>query len=187
MTFLRVLSKVFYRIFGVFYFYCFGVVGFRFVRTVGGIPILNLLGGKLEIKKNLRMQNRQFRTEITVKQGATLEIGENTFINQGCSIVVASHMIIGPNCLIGDLVSIRDHNSHEIDQGAKDVIKRVIIGKNVWIGARAIILAGVSIGDHSVVAAGSVVTENIPPKCIVAGVPAKFVRAVKCSDEYLRI
>ena len=59
----------------------------------------------------------------------------------------------------------------------------IVIGKNVWIGARAIILPGVHIGDFSVVAAGSVVTEDIPPNVMVAGVPAKIKKELKETNE----
>jgi acetyltransferase-like isoleucine patch superfamily enzyme len=61
-----------------------------------------------------------------------------------------------------------------------------VLGDNVWIGRAAIVLPGVTIGDHSMVAAGSVVTKDVPPRVVVAGNPAKVVREITASDEWRR-
>ena len=71
---------------------------------------------------------------------------------------------------------IRDYDGHYIEDVAYRTAKPVIIGDNVWIGYRAMILKGVTIGDNSVVAANSVVTKDVPSNSIVAGNPAKIIR-----------
>lgn len=75
------------------------------------------------------------------------------------------------------MVSIKDHEKREIDD------KGVIIGNDVWIGTRAIILSGVVIGDGAVIAAGAVVTKDIPPYAIVGGNPAKIIKYRFSDDE----
>jgi len=87
----------------------------------------------------------------------------------------------GNDCLFGNNVTIwcRNHNFSSIDQPIREQghsFKPVIIGHDVWIAAHSVILPGITIGDGSVVAAGSVVTKNIPPLSIVAGVPAKVMK-----------
>ena len=111
-----------------------------------------------------------------------IEILENSSFSNNVAIIASSSVIIGKNCLIGDQVSIFDSDFHEInpqdrktESGASDP---VLIGKNVWIGTRAIILKGVSIGDNCVVAAGSVVVKSMPNDVIVGGNPARVIGSV---------
>ena len=85
-------------------------------------------------------------------------------------------MIIGKNAHIAREAVIRDYDGHYIEETAYRTAKPVTIGDNVWIGYRAMILKGVTIGNNSVVAANSVVTKDIPANCIVAGNPAKIIR-----------
>lgn len=107
------------------------------------------------------------------------------------NIVLGDRVIIGPGCVIGakSLVSIGDHvriskdvliETAGLDFRAAEppythISAPIAIGNGVWIGARSIILGGVDIGERAVVAAGSVVTRNVPAGAIVAGVPAKVV------------
>jgi acetyltransferase-like isoleucine patch superfamily enzyme len=72
-------------------------------------------------------------------------------------------------------VSIFDNDWHRVDDKA-ETWAPVAIGNNVWIGLNATVLKGVTIGDGAVVAAGAVVTRSVPPKCLVAGVPARIVK-----------
>jgi acetyltransferase-like isoleucine patch superfamily enzyme len=90
-------------------------------------------------------------------------------------IAAVKEISIGDNTIIGIQTVIYDTDWHGID-GAKVKVEPVSIGKNVWIGARAIILKGVKIGDNAVVAAGSVVTHDVEANTLVAGNPAGFVK-----------
>ena len=88
--------------------------------------------------------------------------------------------------MIASGVRISDNDGHPIDPGARerhepitpDETAPVVIGENVWIGARAIILKGVTIGDNAIVGAASVVTKPVPANSVVAGNPAKFVKSL---------
>ena len=95
-------------------------------------------------------------------------------------ITIGDHTLIGTNCMISDTdfhpleYEKRLANDHDSIRSAP-----INIGKNVFIGARCIILKGVTIGDGSIVGAGSVVTKNIPPMEIWAGNPAKYIKRVE--------
>lgn len=98
------------------------------------------------------------------------------FINEKVTITCASEVHIGKNAHIAREASIRDYDGHYIETPNYRTAKPVYIGENVWIGYRALIMKGVTIGDGSIVAANSVVTKDVPPHCIVAGNPAKVIR-----------
>lgn len=111
---------------------------------------------------------------------AAISIGQNTVISNNTSVVAMGEIKIGNDCLIGDLVQIMDCDFHELDplrrkQGV-GLIEPVMIGDNVWLGSRVIVLRGVSIGENSVIGVGSIVTRPIPANCIAAGAPARVVR-----------
>ena len=126
------------------------------------------------------------RSWFHVHEGATIAIGARSFINSGVMIDAASGVTIGERCLIGDAVVIQDSNYHEIDEGAGVKTAPVTIGDNVWIARGAIILPGVSIGDHSVIGAGSVVTKSVPARVVAAGNPARVLREITASDGFSR-
>jgi maltose O-acetyltransferase len=94
-------------------------------------------------------------------------------------------VVIGVGCQIGDLVTIFDCDFHEVTPSTRNQspgeIAPVVIGANVWLGSRVIVLKGVKIGDNTVVAAGSVVTKSLPSNVIAAGVPAKVIREIDFS------
>jgi acetyltransferase-like isoleucine patch superfamily enzyme len=102
-------------------------------------------------------------------------IGRNTRISHGCTIDVRSGLSIGNNVSVSPEAMILG-GSHDVNAPQfNDVVGFVTIEDHVWIGARAIILPGVTVGRGAVVAAGAVVTKNVAPLTIVAGVPAKPV------------
>lgn len=106
---------------------------------------------------------------IEVNNG-TLDIGKNVFMNRNCMIVCCEYVKIGDGTAFGANVSIYDHDHKIVREGNQnwsDSSKSsVIIGNNVWIGANTIILKGTSIGDNSVIAAGSVIKGSIPSHTI---------------------
>lgn len=117
-----------------------------------------------------------------------LHMDEHSEINSGCFVVAKSNIYIGENSTLAYQVSLftsayPNGPYNKLSLIYPKVRDDIVIGKNVWIGARAIILPGVHIGDFSVVAAGSVVTEDIPPNVMVAGVPAKIKKELKETNE----
>ena len=111
--------------------------------------------------------------------GRQLRIGKNVFINHGCSCLDLGGITIGDNVLIGPRVNLVSEN-HPVDPAQRAFLigMPVTIEDNVWIGAAATILPGVTVGENSVVAAGSVVTKDVPPNSIVGGVPAKLIKTI---------
>ena len=117
-----------------------------------------------------------------------IEIGENSNIGEHSQITSCNCIKIGNNVLTGRYVFISD-NSHGDTSGLeldKAPLERhlyskgpVTIGDNVWIGERACILSGVTIGDGAIIGAGAVVTKDVPPYCVAAGVPAAVVKRMK--------
>ncbi|AFC32972.1 acyltransferase [Paenibacillus mucilaginosus] len=108
--------------------------------------------------------------------GAEISIGDYTYVNRRTEIMSKERVSIGSHCAISWDVSIMDTDFHAID--GMPSTAPVKIGDRVWIGCKAIILKGVTIGDGAVVAAGSVVTKDVPPGCVVAGSPAKVIKPI---------
>ena len=119
---------------------------------------------------------------IRVRFPERLKIGNNVAINNDVWINAAGNVEIGNNTLIGPKVVIHSAN-HKFDQldipirTQGHVMKEVIIEEDIWIGAAAIILPGVKIGKGSVIAAGAVVTKDVPPFSIAMGVPAQVKKS----------
>lgn len=116
--------------------------------------------------------------------GKNISIGKDVFFNTGCSFQDRGGIHIGDGSLIGMNVNIATLN-HGLDMKTRNTTyaSPVTIGKNVWIGSGATILPGVTIGDRAVVAAGAVVTKNVPEGTVVAGVPAKVVKTIEEESE----
>lgn len=104
-----------------------------------------------------------------------INIGDNTAIGDRTEIHAGQRVDIGANCNISWDVCIMDRDYHKFNSPT-EVIKPVDIKDNVWIGCNSIIMKGVTIGEGAVVAAGSVVTKDVPPKVVVGGNPAKIIR-----------
>jgi acetyltransferase-like isoleucine patch superfamily enzyme/coenzyme F420-reducing hydrogenase beta subunit len=126
----------------------------------------------MTVKGNLRMISTSY---IRIIKGGNLIIG-SAVINEGVQIVCASQIMIGEGCLLARDVVIRDYDAHTIEEPDFKMSKAIEIGNHVWIGNRAMILKGVKIGDGAIIAAGAVVTKDVPARCIAAGVPAKVVK-----------
>jgi acetyltransferase-like isoleucine patch superfamily enzyme len=133
--------------------------------------------GRITLGDRVRLVSTVATLELATLPGGHLEIGDNVFINYGCSVSSSSHVKIGNDCLIGSHVMIMDCDFHRVEDKSWDTTGvPIIIEDRVWISNRAIILKGVRIGHDSVVAAGSVVTKDVPPRTVVAGSPARVVR-----------
>ncbi len=111
--------------------------------------------------------------------GKHTTIGKNVFINHACSFLDLGGITIEDDVLIGPKVNLITEN-HPINPANRKTLicKPIVLKRNAWIGAAATILPGVTIGENAVVAAGSVVTKNVPGNTIVAGVPAKHVKDI---------
>lgn len=114
-------------------------------------------------------------TYISIAEGAILKLGTG-FINNNSKIICFEKIIIGNDVKISEDVMIRDSDNHAIIREGYKKTSPITIGNHVWIGARATILKGVAIGDGAIIAAGAVVTKDVPPATLVAGVPAKTIR-----------
>lgn len=114
---------------------------------------------------------------------AKVVIGSRNAFSNNVSVVAMGSIVFGDGCLIGDQVVIYDCDFHEIDPRHRNrsvgPILPVKIGNNVWLGSRVVVLKGVTIGDNSVVAAMSVVTNSVPDNCVVAGNPARIIRKIE--------
>lgn len=109
--------------------------------------------------------------------GKNIHIGKNVFINMGCKFQDQGGIFIGDGALIGHNVVLATLNHAMSPEDRSSMILAPIhIGKQVWIGANATILPGVTIGDGAIVAAGAVVTKDVPENTIVGGVPAVVLR-----------
>jgi carbonic anhydrase/acetyltransferase-like protein (isoleucine patch superfamily) len=112
---------------------------------------------------------------ISVNAGATLELGSG-YINNGCNIACFERITIGHDVAIAEEVVLRDSDNHALLRPDYVSTAPITIGNHVWIGMRAMILKGVTIGDGAVVAAGAVVTRDVPARALVGGVPARVLR-----------
>ena len=112
--------------------------------------------------------------------GKNIHLGKNVFINAGCRFQDQGGIYIGDGTFIGHNVILATLN-HDLNPNSRADMypKPIHIGKKVWIGSGAIVLPGVSIGDNSVIAAGSVVTKNVPENVVYGGNPAKFIKKIE--------
>jgi acetyltransferase-like isoleucine patch superfamily enzyme len=112
--------------------------------------------------------------------GADISIGRNVFINQNCTFYDLGGLAIADDVLIGPNVSLIT-SGHPLEPSLRRAFtigKPIRIERNVWIAAGATIIGGVTLGENSVVAAGSVVTRSVPPNTLVGGNPARIIRSI---------
>jgi acetyltransferase-like isoleucine patch superfamily enzyme len=124
--------------------------------------------------------------ELGATKNGSLVLGERVFINTGATVVANHSIVVGDGCLIGDLVAIFDSDHHAMEPSRPIRSAPVRLGTNVWVGRSATILPGVTIGDHAVIAAGSVVTDDVPARTLMAGVPARPIRTLDIPDGWRR-
>jgi acetyltransferase-like isoleucine patch superfamily enzyme len=113
-----------------------------------------------------------------------LTVGDHSFIGHGCTFTVGRSVTVGARCLLARDVKVYDLDGHPLDAARRaagerpdqDDCRPVTLGDDVWVGTGALILKGVTVGDRSVVGAGSVVTGDVPPDVVVAGNPARVVK-----------
>lgn len=132
--------------------------------------------GRIEIGNVNRILSDISVVRFGVSKGGFLKIGNNCRLN-GPQISVSNKVIIGNNCRLAPQVIIMDGDHHDtknrLEEGKSSPI---IIEDDAWIATRAMVMKGVTIGKGAVVAAGAVVTKDVPPYTVVAGVPAKIIK-----------
>lgn len=112
--------------------------------------------------------------------GLNIRVGRNVFINQACMLNDIGGIEIGDDVMIGPRVSLLTAG-HPLDPGRRRrqiVAAPIVIERNVWLGTGATVLQGVTVGSDAVVAAGAIVTRDVPPRTLVAGVPARVLREI---------
>ena len=111
--------------------------------------------------------------------GKNITIGRGVFINSGCCFQDQGGITIGDGCFIGHQVVFAtiDHGL-EPEHRHDNYVSPIRLGKNVWVGSHATILRGVTVGDNAVIAAGAVVTKDVPADTVVGGVPAKVIKRI---------
>nr|WP_144927989.1 acyltransferase [Paenibacillus bovis] len=171
IKYFRAIIYIFYSLVKFLIIKLFNVKGFKF-------SLINVISPFTQIDINRRafltlgkMVRISSGSKLRVRNGAIMEIGENTFLNNGCIFTAHEKIYIGTNVQFGPNVYIYDHD-HDFrsENGLKDLKYKtspVIIGDNVWIGANTVILRGTTIGDNSVIAAGSVIKGNYERNSII--------------------
>ena len=111
--------------------------------------------------------------------GQFIQIGKNVFINHACSFLDMGGITLEDQVLLGPKVNLITEN-HPVDPANRRslICKPIIIKRNAWIGAAATILPGVTIGENAIVAAGAVVSRDVPANTVVGGVPAQFIKTI---------
>jgi len=118
---------------------------------------------------------------MTLLCEGTLTVGNGTVFGHHCTVGACERIDIGENCLIAEMVSIRDHD-HRFDRLDIPILKQgsvsspISIGNNVWLAGKVTVLRGVTIGDNAVIGANSVVTHDIPANAVAVGAPARIIR-----------
>ncbi len=112
--------------------------------------------------------------------GKNITIGRNVFVNACCHFQDHGGVTLGDDCLVGHNVVFATLNHGIAPEERKSMLPApIVVGRKVWIGSNSTILQGVTVGDNAIIAAGSVVTKDVPANTIVGGVPAKPIRQIE--------
>ncbi len=144
-------------------------------RLLGRVFVLNW--GRITIGERLLMYGGSVRCELVANPGAVIEIGDHVFLNSGVSISAHQLVKIGNGCQIGNHCLFMDNDYHQVGNlHAQGDSKPIILEDDVWLGARVIVLKGVTIGKGAVIGAGSVVTRDVPARSVAVGSPARIIK-----------
>ena len=143
--------------------------------VLGGwhLPEIDNRGGRIDVG------NCAFFPGVRLEcwEGARIQIGNGTYLNRNTEIVAAESVTLGRDCKIGRDVMIMDSDQHPLP-GEPFAAAPVTIEDRVWIGARTMVLKGVTIGHDSIIGAGAIVTRDVPPLSVAVGQPARVIRAL---------
>ena len=156
-----------------------GVAVGQRVRFGRGVTCRAVPGSLIELGN--RVEIGEGTSIVTIAPDARLIIGDDVFVSGGCTIAAAAQIEIGAGSMIAELVSIRDHD-HDPAFPPRDghmLCEAVTIGERVWLGAKASVVRGGSVGSDSVVGAHGLVNRAVPTNCLAAGVPARVKRKLR--------
>jgi acetyltransferase-like isoleucine patch superfamily enzyme len=136
-------------------------------HVIADTPMYLDVRGSFELGNAVAFTGMTMASSIVVQRGARLSIGDDSTFNYGLSLEVSSQVTIGQRCLFGSLVHISDSERYRSAP--------VAIGNDVWVAHGAVIEPGVTVGEGSIVAAGSVVTKDVPPHSMAIGNPARIM------------
>ena len=134
-----------------------------------------VMGAQCNVEHNV-----YFKVAGGYSEKISIRIGTGSFIGSGCEFNALSSVVIGRSCLIASGCRFIDHD-HGTERGSpmKDQVEQsadIMLGDDVWLGVNCVVLKGVSIGTGAIIAAGAVVTRDVPPFAVAAGVPARVLR-----------
>jgi acetyltransferase-like isoleucine patch superfamily enzyme len=146
-------------------------------RVVGHPRIEN--HGVITLGDDVLLRSVTMPLELYATHGAEIRIGDGSIINSGASLAATRSITLGRRVFVGTLAFIMDSNFHDVeDRRIHPQGKPVVLEDDVWVGVKATILQGVRIGRGAVVGAHAVVTHDVPPFTVVAGIPARVVRTL---------
>lgn len=117
---------------------------------------------------------------LHINYGPGVSFGRDCFLNFGCTLLALGGIIIGDGAFIGPgCVLATEYHPEDPATRHSLLTKPIAIGRNAWLGAGVTVLAGVTVGENAIVAAGSVVTRDVPDNAVVAGAPARLIREIR--------
>lgn len=150
------------------------------VRLGRGAQLILAAGGRIEVGRGVTA-----RPDLTISTRGVVSLGDRVFLGRGVNIACYEQVKIGDDTRLAERVSIHDSDhvmeplSDRAGRRADALVAPVAIGARVWLGANVVVVRGVTIGDDVVVAAGSVVTGDLPAGVLAAGAPARVVRELQ--------
>lgn len=145
---------------------------FETAQRAAGASFIVGPGASVDVAGNFSML---YGADVKIFENGKLSLGSG-YSNAGLQIRCKHSIRIGKNAAIAKDVVIMDSDAHEIKYDGYAMNQGVCIEDNVWIGTRAMILKGVTVGEGSIIAAGAIVTKDVPPRSMAAGVPAKVIK-----------
>ena len=146
--------------------------------TVWGNPHVNATG-EITVGDRVTVHSFLSRVQLSAGPGARLTVGDDTYVNNGAVLSARQSVTVGARCQIASGVILMDADFHAVGAlSAPGKAAPIVIEDDVWLATRAVVLKGVTVGRGSVVATGAVVTKDVPPYTLVAGVPARPIRTL---------
>jgi acetyltransferase-like isoleucine patch superfamily enzyme len=180
------MKRFFFKIRTQSYYHLFFKKKFASIRSMPvawGIWNIDVYGPNIHIGENVVFVAAEgSRSRLTtIKLGrheGQIEIGNNVLVMNGVRLSSASRIIIGDDCMLANFCYLTDADWHDLHDRTEPVGKTapIVLKRGVWIGDSAIICKGVTVGENSVIGAGSVVRRDVPANVVVSGNPARVVR-----------